>query len=401
MIFLVQLRTQERKYKEHPAWVWISLTVLYAVGLYQYIGHSISLLASSLFVVDVVMFIQQFLFYYIHVQMQKDDNGDVKVDIQDDDEFQAVDAPKARGFSHSIISFFKNTGTVQFEEEEEALKQPRLRVQDDIYSLAFASMIDSSKVDKEGLSNPIPDIGLTDKEQENIFFGALLVICFQLVVIYLIVHYMETESAFHIVPATSFQIIVPRLLSSIMMHMKVEPEIRNGLNLMKYAVKHPQNIKMTSIAKDQEAAHCNRRVFFAFFLGFSQACIGIFVEFCVVIYLASMTNLISIIISFASIATIVTFDDMYAAALFENRIKKTVGTQVKFEYKRHVTTNEEGVEEETNEMKDCPRENSFFLKVLRFVQKTIRMYYVSLNYYFMPFFAIMLTFMYKERTLSS
>jgi hypothetical protein len=37
----------------------------------------------------------------------------------------------------------------------------------------------------------------------------------------------------------SYLILIPRLLSSFMMHLQVEADIRNGLALMKYAVNHP------------------------------------------------------------------------------------------------------------------------------------------------------------------
>lgn len=47
------------------------------------------------------------------------------------------------------------------------------------------------------------------------------------------------NKSFKILPATEFSVVIPRLLSSMMMHINVEADIRNGLNLMKYAVNHP------------------------------------------------------------------------------------------------------------------------------------------------------------------
>jgi len=54
---------------------------------------------------------------------------------------------------------------------------------------------------------------------------------------------MLTPALFEIIAANSFLIIVPRFLSALMMHLNVEPDIRNGVKLMKYAVNNPQAFK--------------------------------------------------------------------------------------------------------------------------------------------------------------
>lgn len=69
--------------------------------------------------------------------------------------------------------------------------------------------------------------------------GAILVVFVQSTVMALIIHEMLDPRAFHIVAADSFLIIVPRFLSALMMHLNVEPDIRNGIKLMKYAVNNP------------------------------------------------------------------------------------------------------------------------------------------------------------------
>ena len=95
---------------------------------------------------------------------------------------------------------------------------------------------------------------------------------------------MVGDNKFKIQKAESFFIIIPRFLSSIMMHLNVEPDIRNGLNLMKWAINHPSKFKCNEVArsdKNQEAGDeydekkpkVNptppvRKVFYAFLLGF-------------------------------------------------------------------------------------------------------------------------------------
>lgn len=152
-------------------------------------------------------------------------------------------------------------------------------------------------------------------------------------------------------PASEFSVVVPRLLSSFMMHINVESDIRNGLNLMKYAVNHPKNFKLTSYEKEFNKMSMNTgltyymskikeysklRVLFAFSIGLAQILIAIIMEFIVIIYLASLKDLMDIIRQFASASAIVRFDDMYAAAIFENKMNKVVGKKLKFKYKRYM-----------------------------------------------------------------
>lgn len=118
------------------------------------------------------------------------------------------------------------------------------------------------------------------------------------------------DKYFRILPASEFSVVVPRLLSSFMMHINVESDIRNGINLMKYAVNHPQNFKFTSYEvefnkmcmntglsywKNQVKEISHLRVLFAFSIGLAQTMIAITMEFIVIIYLASLKDLMDII----------------------------------------------------------------------------------------------------------
>ena len=50
-------------------------------------------------------------------------------------------------------------------------------------------------------------------------------------------------------PAGKFSIIVPRFLAAIMMHLMVEPDISNGVRLMKYIVNHPHQFRNSKDSK--------------------------------------------------------------------------------------------------------------------------------------------------------
>ena len=83
---------------------------------------------------------------------------------------------------------------------------------------------------------------------------------------------------------------------------------------MKWAVNNPDRFKSSKVGIS------SRRVFAAFLLGFCQAAIAAVIEVCVIIYLSSLKSLITIIMKFVSLAAIVKFDNMYAAALFEEKM---------------------------------------------------------------------------------
>ena len=62
---------------------------------------------------------------------------------------------------------------------------------------------------------------------------------------------MYGSDKFELKPPSDFLIVIPRLLSSIMMHLIVEPDIRNGIALMKYSVNHPWMFKGAKTSAEQ------------------------------------------------------------------------------------------------------------------------------------------------------
>ena len=120
-------------------------------------------------------------------------------------------------------------------------------IQDDIYSMAYSALIEPKFVHKqlegyhyEEFLHPIP---LTDDETGRIFLGALMVVGMQSMMVSILLYDMWRSDTFKMKPPSTFLIVVPRLVSSIMMHLIVEPDIRNGISLMKYSVNHPGMFK--------------------------------------------------------------------------------------------------------------------------------------------------------------
>ena len=143
-------------------------------------------------------------------------------------------------------------------------------------------------------------------------------------------------------------------------------------------------------------------------MGFFQVIIAITVEMLVVIYLSTLSKLIDIIMKFVSMAAIVKFDDMYAASLFEHKIRGANGKKMKKSFFRHMIwkqpsevavmahtlINESEVQiPVSSDVRPNPRKGKYCLKFMRFLQKTCRMYYVCFNYYFLPYIALFVTFL--------
>ena len=97
-----------------------------------------------------------------------------------------------------------------------------------------------------------------------------------------------------------------------------------------------------------------------------------------VVYLSSLSNLMAIIMRYVAMASIVKYDDMYAASLFESKVKKAKGKKLQNYFKRG--------DEGNHVDKSCT------MKLLRFVYKIYRVLYIVYNYYFAPFLAVLITF---------
>lgn len=83
-------------------------------------------------------------------------------------------------------------------------------------------------------------------ERADLILGTFIIITIQFVLIFLIMNYefkfVEVpNSPFSLKVPMSYLVVIPRFISSLMMHIQVEEDTRNGLRLMKYAINHPQN----------------------------------------------------------------------------------------------------------------------------------------------------------------
>jgi hypothetical protein len=116
-----------------------------------------------------------------------------------------------------------------------------------------------------------------------------------------------------------------------MMHLMVEPDISNGICIMKYVVNHPLRFRHS---KNASGTLNYGGILPPFFMGFAQAFVAINVEIVVILYLASLDTLMDIVIKFIALSAIARFDDMYACSLRDNKIKAAAGKKLLIEFKR-------------------------------------------------------------------
>ena len=156
--------------------------------------------------------------------------------------------------------------------------------------------------------------------------------------------------------------ILARFVASMMMHINCEKDVRNGINMMKYAVNHYKNFT---------------NPYAAFFIAFLATIIGFIVELNVMIILASMPNILGVVMKYVSLASIQRIPGFYYTSLIEHKLLKAGSIELKISNYR------------INEpLKDAGPG----LHIIRAVYKVVRLLYCGISFYFMPFISIVLNF---------
>lgn len=208
------------------------------------------------------------------------------------------------------------------------------------------------------------------------------------------------------------------MISSFYMHSTLCAEIINGLDTMKYVVNHPGHFKRRALADDIHEDTSPEdgwyiRFLYAFMLGFTQYFLTVILEFMTIIFINSQTSYLFILLFYAALAGVTTFDNMYANALpIDHSIKKVVGKNfyqtfhrfMKFKAEReHVEASLNVEEKIEGEHKinlaaksliivPNPRDGKCLFQFFRFFYKFWRMFHVSFFFYFAPFIMLVYQF---------
>lgn len=168
-----------------------------------------------------------------------------------------------------------------------------------------------------------------------------------------------------------------RFVCTILMHLQVEGDLRQGLKMMKYVSNQPFDFSNPQAA---------------FFVALMQILGGIAAEFACIIYLCSITQTIDVIIKFVALASIAKVDDFYASALPAdgNKIKKPSTPMKVHVHKRDWQLNDEASETKQHKLM---REVGWSRYVVRFIFKLIRIIYASYIFYFLPYTSLFLPYL--------
>lgn len=78
---------------------------------------------------------------------------------------------------------------------------------------------------------------MLNSERDILYSGAICVSITQIIYLFLLQTYIDQlDNSFK---TDDFLIMIPRFISSLIMHMVVMPDGRQGIRLMKFAYKHP------------------------------------------------------------------------------------------------------------------------------------------------------------------
>mmetsp|Transcript_14419 Transcript_14419/g.24594 ORF Transcript_14419/g.24594 Transcript_14419/m.24594 type:complete len:263 (+) Transcript_14419:1074-1862(+) len=206
-----------------------------------------------------------------------------------------------------------------------------------------------------------------DEEQiayvfQNSFFINLL----QLSLVFLIWYYAIFNGNFAIMQPDGLDILCARFIASMMMHLNIEKDVRNGISMMKYCVNHPANFKNVHVA---------------FLISFLLTVSSLLIEFTVMLVLISLPNVLEVIMKYVSLAAIANVPRFYFNSLVDHKLLKCAGLVIPI----------------TNFRRDDPRKHAHWsLKLMRVLHKSLRIFFCSWSYYFLPFSTMFVTYFISE-----
>lgn len=174
-----------------------------------------------------------------------------------------------------------------------------------------------------------------------------------------------------------------RFICTILMHLQVEGDMRQGLRMMKYVTNHPFDFANPGSA---------------FFVALMQTMGGLAAEMACILFLGSIDKAIDVIIKFVALASIAKVDDIYASALPAdgNKIKKPTKPLIikihKRDWEAHAEMHEAGLANMQKPIKDEMDNVGWSRKIGRFVFKFLRVLYGSWIFYFLPYSTLFLPY---------
>lgn len=222
------------------------------------------------------------------------------------------------------------------------------------------------------------DMGMKMSEVHNAFHASMFVFGIQLIMIYFVYFIIFGPTA-EVVPPANLSVIVARFLCSILMHLQVEGDLRQGLKMMKYVTNQPFDFSNPSAAFSVAMMQC---------LG------GLAAEIGCIVYLSSLNKALDVIIKFVALSSIAKVDDFYAAALPAdgNKVKgrKCKPLQINVHQRDWKRFSEHSDISEYEPM----AKSGLGRKIQRFIFKVLRIIYASYIFYFLPYTMLWLPYIF-------
>ena len=238
----------------------------------------------------------------------------------------------------------------------------------------------------------IKELDLEMHEVHNSYHAAMFVFGIQVLMIVFIGTVVFSEG-FVIVLPPNVSVMGARFICTILMHLQVEGDMRQGLRMMKYVTNQASDFSNPAAA---------------FFVAIMQTLGGVAAELACILYLGSLGTAIDVIIKFVALASIAKVDDFYASALPAdgNKIKKKTKPLIirvhKRDWERQARLIEENPAWPGSDFVDGKRvgENanqdvlmdSKSRKLGRCIFKFWRILYGSFIFYFMPYLSVFLPY---------
>jgi len=204
------------------------------------------------------------------------------------------------------------------------------------------------------------ELNLTADDVHDAFGSALFVFFIQGTLIFILgLIIVNHQDGFAIILPPTLSVLGARFVCSILMHLQVEGDMRQGLQMMKYVTNHSKDFS---------------NPYYAFSIALMQSLGGLASEISCMIFLCSLADPINVIIRLVAFASIGKVDNFYASALpSEHKLKKDSSALL---IKNH------RADEELKE--DRPAG----IAVSRFIYKLMRMLYTSFIFYFLPYLVL-------------
>jgi len=164
-----------------------------------------------------------------------------------------------------------------------------------------------------------------------------------------------------ITPSDSLDMMIARFIASIMMHINVEQDVKQGIMMMKYSTNHWREFNNPMMP---------------FITGFISTMIALIIEFNVMIILSALPDLLGIIVRYVSLASIAKVPGIYFGSLGNMTIcDKLKGKKLNITMHRH-----------DNPLEGAPAN----VYVMRYIYMGFRIVFCSFLFYFTPFATIFL-----------